>query len=56
MAKPERKDEIVKIGRPPRPVPERIPDTPDNIMRALVESPPKERGDWDYLKKPKSNR
>lgn len=38
-------------GRPPNPLPDRIPDTPENIMRALVSTPPKKRREWDYLKK-----
>ena len=35
-------------GRPPRPMPEPIPDTPENIARAIMRRPPKR--DWDYLK------
>ena len=31
-------------------MPERIPDSPENIMRALVEAPPKKVRDWEYLK------
>ena len=31
-------------------MPERIPDSPENIMKALVEAPPKKVGDWEYLK------
>lgn len=38
-------------GRPPKPMPERIPDTPDNVARAVLNTPPKSKGDWDYLKK-----
>ena len=37
-------------GRPPKPMPDRIPDTPENIMRALLATPPKKREEWDYLK------
>ena len=33
-----------------REMPERIPDSPENIMRALVEAPPKKVRDWEYLK------
>ena len=51
MPKRERRDESVKKGRPPKPLPEPIPDTPENIMRALVKAPPKQRRDWNYLKK-----
>lgn len=38
-------------GRPPNPLPDRIPDTPENIMRVLVSTPPKKRREWRYLKK-----
>ena len=38
-------------GRPiEKPLPETIPDTPENVARALVNTPPKDEGDWDYLK------
>ena len=40
--------------RPGRPtelvMPEPIPDTPENIARALLTTPPKSEKDWDYLK------
>ena len=36
-------------GRPPVLImPDAIPDTPENIARAILTSPPKK--DWDYLK------
>lgn len=38
-----------KRGRPPLPMPEPIPDTPENIARAIMRRPPKR--DWDYLKR-----
>lgn len=39
------------VGRPvEKEMPEPIPDTPENIMRSLLATPPKRRGDWDYLK------
>ena len=28
-------------GRPPKPMPERIPDTPENVARAVLNTPPK---------------
>ena len=40
-----------KPGRPPNPMPELIPDTPENIARAILAGPPKK--EWDYLKKRK---
>ena len=51
MAKPEKESGSKKKGRPPKPLPPPIPDTAENIMRALVKAPPKQRRDWDYLKK-----
>ena len=36
-------------GRPvEKPMPEPIPDTPENIARAVLAGPPKKN--WDYLK------
>ena len=38
-------------GRPvEKPMPEPIPDTPENVALALVTTPPKGDDDWDYLK------
>ena len=37
-----------KRGRPARPMPERIPDTPENVDRALMTTPP--ITDWAYLR------
>ena len=38
-------------GRPiEKPMPAPIPDTPENVALALVTTPPKDEGDWDYLK------
>ena len=36
-------------GRPPKPMPEPIPDDPENVARALLTTPPPDR--WDYLEK-----
>ena len=37
-------------GRPTeKEMPSPIPDTPDNVARAIMQSPPKKT--WDYLKK-----
>lgn len=43
MAKPKK-----RRGRPPKPMPERIPDTPENLARIIMTTPPPES--WDYLK------
>ena len=41
-------------GRPvTNTMPEPIPDTPENIARALLTTPPKKREEWDYLKNTK---
>ncbi|MCY4503889.1 MAG: hypothetical protein OXE57_20360 [Alphaproteobacteria bacterium] len=38
-------------GRPAvHPIPRPIPDTAENIARALLRTPPKTRGEWKYLK------
>ena len=38
-------------GRPVKnTMPEPIPDTPENIARALLTTPPKGEDEWDYLK------
>ena len=47
----EKKKKSKSTGRPPKPMPERIDDTPENIMRVLVSTPPKKSTDWDYLRK-----
>ena len=40
-----------KRGRPvEKHMPEPIPDTPENIARALLTTPPKKADEWDYLK------
>ena len=40
-----------KRGRPTKlTLPPPIPDTPENIMKAVLNTPPKKREDWDYLK------
>ena len=43
------------VGRPPRPMPEPIPDTPENVMQAIVNTPPKKNDEWEYLRKAKDS-
>ena len=44
-------------GRPVEyPMPERIPDTPQNVAKAVLNSPPKKRSEWEYLKKREGKR
>ena len=38
-----------KRGRPAKPMPEKIPDTPENVAKALLFSSPKDSDDWEYL-------
>ena len=40
-----------KVGRPPTlTMPESIPDTLDNVMDAVLSTPPKKRSEWKYLR------
>lgn len=37
-------------GRPVKyPMPEPIPDTPENILKAVLATPPKKRGEWRHV-------
>ena len=39
------------VGRPvEKHLPDRIPDTPENVAKALVRAKPKKRSEWKYLK------
>ena len=42
------------MGRPPLSMPDPIPDTPENVARALFSAPPTPEGGWDYLKEHKA--
>ena len=35
-------------GRPARPMPELIPDTPENVAKACMQGPPKKQKQWRY--------
>ena len=38
-------------GRPvEHPYPEPIPDTPENIAKAILNTPPRKREDWKFAK------
>ena len=42
-------------GRPPiKEMPEPIPDTPENVAKALLTTPPKKEEDWEYMKEGRS--
>ena len=45
------KKEKKPVGRPRRPMPDQIPDTPENVARAMMSTPPKRKEEWRYLKK-----
>ena len=38
-------------GRSPLPTPEPIPDTLENVARAVLNTPPKKRDEWDFIKR-----
>ena len=38
------KQEAHKVGRPPLAMPEPIPDTPENVAKTILSTPPKKRG------------
>ena len=43
-----------KRGRPVTlTMPPDIPDTPENVAKALLTTPPKKRGEWQFLKEHK---
>ena len=33
-----------------RTMPELIPDTPENVAKAILNTPPKKREEWDFIK------
>ena len=39
------------VGRPPLEFPDSIPDTPENIARAVLNTKPKGHGEWRFEKK-----
>ena len=50
-------DEHRPRGRPvEHPLPEPIPDTPENILKALLATPPRKRKDWKHVKEREANR
>ena len=38
-------------GHPARPMPDPIPDTPENVARIVMQAPKQPKDGWDYLKK-----
>lgn len=37
-------------GRPALPMPDPIPDTPENVAQAILTTPPKSPKDWKFLR------
>ncbi|MDE2655630.1 MAG: hypothetical protein OXI71_17685 [Gemmatimonadota bacterium] len=37
------------------PLPDPIPDTPENIARAILSTPPKKRDDWQHVQEREAN-
>ena len=51
---PKRPTKAKKAGRPPTlTMPEPIDDTIENVMDAVLTTPPKERSEWKYLQRQK---
>ena len=48
------KGETRKVGRPPLAMPEPINDTPENVAKAILSTPPKKRGEWRFMQQKKS--
>ena len=42
----------MKPGRKPLPLTKRIPDTPENVARAIVQGPPKKKWRYEKLRRP----
>ena len=38
-----------KRGRPPKPMPEQIDDDPRRVAWSILNTPPKEPSEWQYL-------
>ena len=43
-------------GRPPLPIPEPIPNTPENVAKSVLNTPPKKADEWQYLKDDKAGK
>lgn len=51
MSKMKKERDRLPRGRPvEHPMPESIPDTPENIMKAFLDTPPRKRGEWRFVK------
>lgn len=47
---PKQPTKSKKVGRPPTlTMPEPIPDTPENVAKAMMRTPPRKRGEWKFM-------
>ena len=46
---PDRKSR--RVGRPPLPMPDPIPDTPENVIDAVLSTPPRKRDEWKFMQR-----
>ena len=51
MAKGSRRGRAGKRRRAKPAMPAGIPDTPENVARALLNAPPKKPAEWEHLRK-----
>ena len=42
-------EETRGVGRPPLAMPEPIPDTPENVAKAILSTPAKKRDEWKFV-------
>ena len=56
MRKPDTKPPTRQCGRPPvKDWPDKIPDTPDNVLRAVLAAPPLRRDQWNHMRAKKNS-
>lgn len=48
------KKEKKKVGRPPKPMPEKIDATADDIITVFLNSPPRRSDQWKFMQKEES--
>ena len=47
-----KKESVKKVGRPRKLImPDPIPDTPENIAKAVLTTPPKKPHEWKYMQR-----
>ena len=45
------KQKARKVGRPGLAMPEPINDTPENVAKAILSTPPKKRNEWRFMQR-----